>query len=128
MKTITEWVSVARDERGSVCEPLDTECLLKQRNVHVVLTEPGCIRGNHFHRKGTETVAVYGPALVRIREGESTQDTAVPEGAVLRLVIPPGVSHAIKNTGSRSNLLIAFNTNRHDPGDPDTVRTVLIKD
>jgi dTDP-4-dehydrorhamnose 3,5-epimerase-like enzyme len=128
LKTIADWLPLKRDERGSVCELLETERLPDQQNVHVVLTGPGGIRGNHFHRKGEETVVVYGPALVRIREGETTSDTVVPEGKVLRLVIPPGVSHAIKNTGSQPNVLVAFNTMRHDPQNADTVKDILLQE
>ena len=55
---------------GSVFEPLEPECLPSQRNIHVVVTEPGCVRGNHYHTRGTEVITVQGPALVRIRDGQ----------------------------------------------------------
>jgi len=128
MKSVVEWISPKQDERGSVWEPLSAERLQDQRNVHIVMTDPGKIRGNHFHREGVETIVVYGPALVRIREVESIADIVIPDGRLLRLVIPPGVSHAIKNTGVRPNLLVAFNTTRHDPQVPDTVRDILLRD
>ena len=55
------------DPRGFVFEPLEGEALIQQRNVHVVVSRPGAVRGNHYHRVGTESLAVCGPALVRIR-------------------------------------------------------------
>ncbi|MEN6483309.1 MAG: hypothetical protein ABFD98_00375 [Syntrophobacteraceae bacterium] len=114
------------DGRGSVVEPLEPERIVLQRNVHVVLTEPGCVRGNHYHERGVETLVVYGPALVRTREtpGEALE-TQVPGGAVFRFHIPPGVSHAVMNTGTGANLLLAFNTVPHDPAAPDTFMDVL---
>jgi dTDP-4-dehydrorhamnose 3,5-epimerase-like enzyme len=63
-----EPVIVHQDSRGSVFEPLDPERLPSQRNVHVVVTEPGRVRGNHYHIRGTEALTVQGPALVRIRD------------------------------------------------------------
>jgi dTDP-4-dehydrorhamnose 3,5-epimerase-like enzyme len=59
-----------QNSRGSVFEPLDPQHLAGQRNVHVVVTKPGCVRGNHYHTRGTEVVTVQGPALVRLRDGE----------------------------------------------------------
>jgi CIC family chloride channel protein len=43
-----------------------------------------------------------------------------------QLIIPPGVSHAIQNTGGIDNLLVAFNTEPHDSDKPDLVQDVLI--
>ncbi len=127
MRVTVDEVALHRDQRGVVFEPLDEARLVTQHNVHVVLTEPGRIRGNHYHRKGTEVVTVYGPALVRLREGTEIENTVVAEGQALRFTIPPGISHAVKNTGDRPNLLIAFNTEAHNREAPDVVRDVLIE-
>lgn len=123
--TIDE-VAVHRDARGAVFEPLNADGLSLQRNVHVVLTEPGCVRANHRHRRGTEVLTVFGPALVRYREESATHDREVPAGVALRFTFPPGVAHAVKNTGDCTNLLIAFNTVSHDPHAPDVVADMLI--
>lgn len=69
MSIMIEDLELVRDERGSVFEPLGPKRISAQRNVHVVLTEPGAIRGNHYHREVTEVLAVVGPALVRVRDG-----------------------------------------------------------
>jgi dTDP-4-dehydrorhamnose 3,5-epimerase-like enzyme len=126
MRVSAEQVVLHRDSRGSVFEPLDAERLPSQRNVHVVVTEPGCVRGNHYHTRGTEVVTVQGPALVRIRDGQGVQDTLVPEGTVTRFIIPPGVAHAIQNLGTRPTLLVAFRDLADDLTNPDVVRQVLI--
>jgi hypothetical protein len=52
----------------------------------------------------------------------------VMEGSVVRFVFPPGVPHAIQNTGTQPGLLVAFNTQIHNPSDPDTVWDPLIED
>lgn len=124
---IIENLSAHRDIRGSVFEPLGPELLPGQRNVHVVTTEPGAIRGNHYHPKGTEVLAVIGPALVRTRVDSAFTDTVVPEGEIYRFTIPPGIAHAIQNTGSSASISIAFNTEVHDPANPDVVRDVILE-
>jgi dTDP-4-dehydrorhamnose 3,5-epimerase-like enzyme len=127
MRVKVEPVVLHRDDRGSVFEPLDAERLVGQRNVHVVITEPGHIRGNHYHTHETEVVVVQGPALVRIRDGQGVQDTLIPEGVVTRFIIPPGIAHAIQNLGTRPTLLVAFRDLAHDPTNADVVREVLIE-
>jgi UDP-2-acetamido-2,6-beta-L-arabino-hexul-4-ose reductase len=126
VRVIKEAVAVHADERGFVFEPMDSEGLGRQRNVHVVVTRPGFIRGNHYHRDAIEIVAVLGPALVRFREEESLEDVVIGEGEAVRFTFPPGVAHAIQNTGDRPNLLIAFSDSVHDPTAPDVVREILI--
>jgi dTDP-4-dehydrorhamnose 3,5-epimerase-like enzyme len=127
MRVRVEPVVLHQDGRGSVFEPLDSERLPNQRNIHVVVTEPGCVRGNHYHTQGTEVVTVQGPALVRIRDKQGIQETRIPEGKVTRYTIPPGVAHAVQNLGSRPTLLVSFRDLTHDPKNPDVVREILIE-
>ena len=114
------------DIRGFVFEPLDGDHLVRQKNVHVVLSRPGAVRGNHYHKVGTEVLAVCGPALVKIKKGSQAEAFTVAADTICQLEIPPMVSHAIQNTGKTDSLLIAFNTQSHDPDHPDTVPDVLI--
>ncbi len=121
-----EPLELHRDARGVVLEPLGPDAIPAQRNVHLVLTEPGCIRGNHYHPLGTEVAVVLGPALVRLREEGEVRDLHIAEGQACRLTIPPGVAHAFQNTGTRPTVLVAFNTVALDRSNPDVVRDVLI--
>lgn len=115
-----------RDARGSLFEPLDATELLRQKNVHVVLTQPGEIRGNHRHTAATEMTVVVGPCLVRLKEGDALRDVEVPPGEAWRFTIPPGVVHAYRNTGDATMLLISFASALHDPTNPDTAREVIL--
>lgn len=124
---LVEPVTLHSDARGSVYEPLGPDGLPAQRNVHVVLTEPGHVRANHRHPRGTEVMTVHGPALVRMREDGRDTDTEVPAGAVYRFTIPPGVAHAVRNTGDAPALIVSFNTVAHDPADPDVVRETILE-
>jgi dTDP-4-dehydrorhamnose 3,5-epimerase-like enzyme len=122
----SELVRCVRDARGLVFEPIGVEAIASQRNVHVALTEPGGIRGNHLHQHATEITVVLGPALVRLREDGQVRDMNVPAGETWRFIIPPDVGHAFQNNGPQPMLLVAFSTSVFDPANPDTVRDVLI--
>jgi dTDP-4-dehydrorhamnose 3,5-epimerase-like enzyme len=125
-QVVIERVKSFSDVRGLVVEPLPTDLLAAQRNAHIVLTRPGCVRGNHYHQKGTEITLVIGPALARIREGGQVRDIVVPDGEAFRFTIPAGIPHAFQNTGTTSLVLIGFNTEPHVPTRPDVVPEVLI--
>jgi dTDP-4-dehydrorhamnose 3,5-epimerase-like enzyme len=119
-------LKVHSDARGAVFEPLEPQLLAGWRNVHAVITEPGAVRGNHRHLRGTEISSVAGAALVRYHEDGQTRDVLVPAGEVWRFEFPPGVAHAFKNTGERTFLIVSFNTELHDPAAPDVERAELI--
>lgn len=128
MKTLVEEIAVGTDDRGCVFEPLSSEALRRQGNVHLVVTLPGRVRGNHYHVKGFEILVVRGPALVRHRDEAQVTETVVPDGRVVRFSFPPGVPHAIRCTGSQPGLLVAFSSEIHDPSRPDTVHFSLFED
>lgn len=123
-RVTVEPLTVHADARGSVFEPLGLDALPHQRNVHVVVTGPGAVRGNHLHPRGTETLVVQGPALFRCREGGELVDTEIPADAVYRFTIPPGVAHALKNTGDAPSVAISLVTVAQDP--ENVVRDVLL--
>ena len=125
-RVTVEHLTVHSDPRGSVFEPLGPDNLPDQRNVHVVVTEPGAVRGNHLHRQGTETLVIQGPALFRCREEDEVVDVEIPVGAVYRFTIPPGVAHALKNTGTAATIAVSFVTEPHDPSAPDVVPVALL--
>jgi dTDP-4-dehydrorhamnose 3,5-epimerase-like enzyme len=124
--TIVETVTMQRDPRGGVFEPLNDAELARQRNVHVVLTQPNETRGNHFHRLAVEMTTVVGPCLVRLKEAGVMRDLEVPAGTSWRFTIPPGVVHAYRNTGSSPMVLVSFSTQLHDPTGADTVRELIL--
>jgi UDP-2-acetamido-2,6-beta-L-arabino-hexul-4-ose reductase len=115
------------DLRGLVLEPLGPHELPLQRNVHLVLTGPGHVRGNHYHERGREVTVVFGPALFRYRDGPAVRDVVIAAGQAYRITIPPGIGHAIQNPGPEPMILISFNTEPHDRARPDVVRDMLIE-
>ena len=127
MKASYVQLKVISDSRGLVFEPLVADDFPDQRNAHVVLSMPGVVRGNHYHIRGKETIAVLGPALVRFREKEEIKNVEIPSGQAYRFVFPPGVPHAIKNLGNEPNILMASNTVEHNPRNPNTEKAILIE-
>jgi UDP-2-acetamido-2,6-beta-L-arabino-hexul-4-ose reductase len=122
-----ETLTVHADARGLVLEPMEAADLRVHRNVHAAITRPGQVRGNHYHRLAAEVITVTGPALVRLRDRQGRQeDVRVPEHGAVRLRLPPGTAHAVKNTGRTDTLLVAMSTELHDPEAPDTVRVELL--
>lgn len=125
-RVVIESVKTHRDARGSLFEPLTDAELAAQKNVHVVLTQPNEIRGNHMHHTAVETTTLVGPCLVRLKEAGAIRDLDVPAGEIWRLTIPPGVVHAFRNTGDAMMVLVSFSTNLHDPTGFDTVRDQIL--
>jgi len=123
---IVQSVKTHHDARGSLFEPLTDAELAAQKNVHVVLTQPHEVRGNHVHRTAVETTSVVGPCLIRLKEAGAIRDLEVPAGETWRLTIPPGVVHAFRNTGDAMMVLVSFSTNLHDPAGSDTVREHIL--
>jgi len=119
-------VKTHRDARGTLFEPLTDAELRDQKNVHVVLTQPNEVRGNHVHRTAVETTTVVGPCRVRLKEDGQIKDIDVAAGDILRLTIPPGVVHAFRNTGNAAMVLVSFSTNLHDPEGVDTQREQIL--
>lgn len=126
-RATVEPLTFPTDPRGLVLEPIGADDFRRQRNGHLVLTRPGGVRGNHFHRRGTEIAVVLGPALVRVRDASGLRDHEVDDGRAVRFTFPPGVPHAMLNTGSTTLVILSFNTEPHDPVRPDLVREVLIE-
>ena len=125
-RVAVQTVKTHRDARGSLFEPLSDAELAGQKNVHVVLTQPNEVRGNHVHRTAVETTSVVGPCLIRLKEAGAIRDLDVPAGEIWRLTIPPGVVHAFRNTGESMMVLVSFSTNLHDPAGSDTEREQIL--
>jgi dTDP-4-dehydrorhamnose 3,5-epimerase-like enzyme len=127
MSVSYERLNVITDQRGFVLELLRAEDFATQRNAHIAVSLPCVVRGNHYHTKGTETITILGPSLVRFRENGKIGEVVVPDKEAWRFVFLPGVSHAIKNLSGEANILVAFNTMEHEPVHPDTHRDLLIE-
>lgn len=127
MKVQVERLVTHTDPRGAVWEPIAGEDLPGQQNCHLVVTLPGGIRGNHYHKLGTEISAQGGPAEVVYRDETGTHRVEIAEGEVVRFTFPPGCPHAMHNIGLAPNILLGVNTRAHDRDHPDVYPEVLIE-
>jgi dTDP-4-dehydrorhamnose 3,5-epimerase len=126
LPTVVQSVKTHRDARGALFEPLSDAELKDQRNVHVAVTQPNQVRGNHVHLTATETTSVVGPCLIRVKEGGNIRDIEVGVDEICRVIIPPGVAHAFRNIGDAALVLVSFSTNLHDPTGTDTLRDQIL--
>lgn len=126
MAVVVETLEYHTDARGMVFEPLKDPVLGNQKNVHVVTTQPGGVRGNHRHLRATEVLVTQGPARVRYRDQEEIREVMVGADKLMRFTFPAGVSHAVENTGTQPQVLVSFSTQPYNPQSPDVVTDVLL--
>jgi dTDP-4-dehydrorhamnose 3,5-epimerase-like enzyme len=109
------------DVRGWLAEAFDANHLRQLTHGHVVVTQPGFVRGNHFHEHATEITIVCGPAVVRIdaaRDGNVVEER-VPSGAGVRVTVPPGAAHAFHAIGPEPMFLVSCRDTPFE-ANPDT--------
>lgn len=101
------------DDRGwaffpfqALRENVSPSCNLE--SLHVVKTEPGAVRGNHYHPHSTEWLHIYGGACTLFWEenGGVRSEELHGDGCLVR--IPAGIAHSLKNTGDKPIYLVAF--------------------
>ncbi len=88
--------------------------------LHVVRSEPGAIRGNHYHPGSAEWLHIFGGrATFHWEEDGQVRSRVIDRDDVL-IFIPPGISHAVTNDSDRAVYLWAF----REPSDqPDESRS-----
>ncbi len=125
-KATIEVVKTHTDIKGTLFEPVEDRHLRDAHNVHVVISQPGVVRGNHRHILGHEVSVVTGPAQVRLKEDGILRDVLVPDGETWRFTIPAGVTHAYRNPGPGLMVLIGFNSEVHNAQQPDAIREEIL--
>jgi dTDP-4-dehydrorhamnose 3,5-epimerase-like enzyme len=115
-------IDVQSDSRGQVFEPLSDGMARAGRwpNFHVATVQPGAVRGNHRHPEGTELIVMFGSDARFVYEEQGTRrELTLNRTSALAVHIPPGVAHAIQNTGDGVLVLLCFQSRAYDPGNPD---------
>jgi oxalate decarboxylase/phosphoglucose isomerase-like protein (cupin superfamily) len=89
------------------------------KDVHIAAIRPGAVRGNHFHTRKQEIIAVayqdrWSLHWDRGADGERrSRDFEGAGGVVVRL--PLGWSHAIRNDGAVDLWIVALSDRAYDP-------------
>ncbi|MHA6621010.1 polysaccharide biosynthesis C-terminal domain-containing protein [Pseudonocardia sp. DLS-67] len=107
------------------------KCIGSIADMHIAEIEPGSIRGNHYHAKRGEIIAVVFRDRWSLHwdEGEGT-DRHVRnfDGVGAVAVIPPrGWSHAVKNDGKENVLIVASSDQPYDRHATDEIEKDAIR-
>ena len=99
-------------------------------DAHIAIILPGCVRGNHFHARRREVIAVlhadaWQAAWDRGAETPVTVREFSGAGAVL-LEVDPGAAHAIANTGQAPLWIVGLSHGAWDPDAADSYPRVLL--
>lgn len=108
------------DERGSFTEFIKTN---GQGQVIVNISEPGIIKGNHWHHtKNEKFLVVNGIGVIRFRKLGTTEVMEYNvSGNRLEVVdIPPGYVHNIENLGTDKLITVMWSNELYNPEQPDT--------
>ena len=107
------------DERGWVLFPWEgRRADIDPSTLHIVHIVPGGTRGNHFHPRVSEWLCpISGEGLLLYRpSGEENVRELRMDSRRLCVRIPPGIRHAVRNTGTEDLLLVAAR-GRDEEGD-----------
>jgi dTDP-4-dehydrorhamnose 3,5-epimerase-like enzyme len=88
--------------------------------VYVTCASPGEAKGNHLHRKMGEWFAVVeGEATLELHDPETggRQSIALGMSRPRTVYVPPGLAHAVVNTGRIPAVCVAWAERDHDPQD-----------
>ncbi len=119
---------VHRDERGGLVKVLMRHHLPAHARefgeIYISWASPGAVKANHYHEETTEwffllageadLVLVYPPTGER-------QTVHLESETPVVVTVPPGVAHALVNTGSSVAHLMAYADRPYDPDHPDTI-------
>ena len=113
-------LTVHQDVRGAFAEFMRTE---DSGQFSVNVTRPGCIKGNHWHHTKHEIfLAVSGEGIIRLRRAVGGPLIEIPvRGSNLEpVVIPPGYTHMLENSGDTDLITVMWASECYDPQRPDT--------
>ena len=119
-KLLPHVLSVRFDARGMLFEVVRGS---GEHQVFFSLTNPGAVRGNHYHtRKMERFCVVEGDAEIRLRHVLTGElHTFVVSGSKpVAVDMPTYWAHSITNMGSRPLLTAFWTSEQYDPDDADT--------
>jgi UDP-2-acetamido-2,6-beta-L-arabino-hexul-4-ose reductase len=118
-------LEVNMDSRGELIEAFRFP---KDGQVFFITSEPGSVRGNHYHLEKIETfLVVVGEVLFKIRNLDNGEVTSfIVKGKDYKtIVIPPRCTHSITNIGLYRSLVLAHSSTLFDRKNPDTYNEVV---
>src|SRR3974390_247957 len=92
----------------------------RMADVHLASTQPGSVRGNHYHLRRREAIVVLPGAKWSFHwdeDGGSAQHREFDGGRAVLILVSPGASHAVRNDGSDSLWLVAISSETYAPAE-----------
>jgi mannose-6-phosphate isomerase-like protein (cupin superfamily) len=129
MVRIIELPNAGGDQRGdSFTLPREAlEFVGEVKDFHIATIVPAAVRGDHFHLRRKEVIIVVHKGSWRFcwDEGDgSIRDSRAFSGVgTIAILIEPGHSHAIENTGESSLTFCSLSSEPYDPA--ESVRRVV---
>ena len=108
------------DARGAFAEFLRSE---EKGQISINVTKPGYGKGNHWHHTKHEIfLVVSGEGAIRLRKIDESHVIEIPvAGSRLEpVIIPPGYTHMLENTGTTDLVTVMWASEPYDPQRPDT--------
>jgi dTDP-4-dehydrorhamnose 3,5-epimerase-like enzyme len=91
-------------------------------------TEPGAVRGNHYHLRRREATVVLPGAAWSLHwdEGQNTpaQHRQFDGDKAILVLVSPGASHAVRNEDKTTLWLVALSSESYDPAESVTRKVV----
>lgn len=119
-------LDVKRDERGWLVEVLRSDELRRgERFGQFLITtaHPGYIKGNHYHTRKFEWYCVIrgeGKLVLEDNSSGEREEMALREEELTLVMISPGITHAIENTGKDTLSVLIYIDESFNESDPDT--------
>jgi len=113
-------LEIKEDERGKLIEIFKIPGF---GQIIYSISEPGAIRGNHYHTRKKEKICVIeGEAKIRLRNRETNEikEYIVSDEEPQIVDLPINWTHNIKNIGDTEMKLLVWVNEIFDPNDPDT--------
>lgn len=108
------------DDRGSFTELVRT---LDSGQFSVSFSNPGIVRGNHYHNTKMERfIVIKGQAKISFKKVDSDEciDFYVDDRDIKLVTIPVGYTHNIENVGNEEMILFIWCNELFDEKHPDT--------
>jgi oxalate decarboxylase/phosphoglucose isomerase-like protein (cupin superfamily) len=97
-------------------------------DVHLASTQPGAVRGNHYHLRRREAIVILPGAKWSLHwdEGEnpSPRHREFDGGLAVMVLVSPGASHAVRNDSDATLWLVAISSESYDPAESVTRKVV----
>jgi mannose-6-phosphate isomerase-like protein (cupin superfamily) len=90
-------------------------------DLHLASTQPGAVRGNHYHLRRREAIVLLPgpPWSLHWDEGLNTpaQHRSFDGSSAVLVLVSPDSSHAVRNDGESPLWLIASSSEPYDPAE-----------